>query len=46
MKKMCEFWDCGWCYAIERVPNNSQGGQCTKPKECPQYKLIPIKVLH
>lgn len=30
----CNYEDCGWCYAREGVENNSQNGQCNKPKEC------------
>jgi len=33
---MCQYNDCGWCYAKDSVINNSSNGQCNKPKECPQ----------
>lgn len=31
----CEYNDSGWCYAPEGVHNNSVGGGCTSPSDCP-----------
>lgn len=32
----CPYNDCGWCYCPKGKWHNSKGGQCQKPRECPQ----------
>lgn len=34
---MCNYNDCGWCYAPDNVNTNAEAGACNKPEECPQY---------
>lgn len=36
--KLCEYWDCGWCYAPDNVPTNDVNGECNKPVDCPSCK--------
>lgn len=37
MKKICKYYDCGWCYAPEEITNNSRNGGCYEPNECPYF---------
>lgn len=39
MKHVCEFWDCGRCYALEHIMANSENGDCNQPNSCPHYAL-------
>ncbi len=32
----CPYNDCGWCYCPKGRWKNDEGGQCIKPRECPQ----------
>lgn len=42
---MCQFNDCGWCYAKDDIENNSNNGACKSPQACPQFKTNDKNVI-
>ncbi len=42
---MCNYNDCGWCYAKGDVEKNDTNGACNAPKECPQFQNTESSVI-
>ena len=44
MKRRCEYWDSGWCYAPKETDTNSLEGACQGTADCAY--LAPNKEVH
>jgi len=33
---LCEFYDCGWCYADDDKETTASNGACNRKSSCPQ----------